>query len=197
MEIIKSYANETERHCKLFKQIFQDLAVIYKDMGRNPEPGSLIQQTREWEYPYALTMSEPKNGDKVLDLGGGASPMPMYLAQMGCRVTVLDIDSYDGNPNYNLDKLWGYHPMYRSKNLKYVKADMVKARIPPVYNKIYCIGVLEHMSERERMLMFAKIPLILAPGGIAVITWDTPITERVDRLLYHCDVDSLVIRKEG
>jgi predicted SAM-dependent methyltransferase len=112
-------------------------------------------------------------------------------------VEVIDIDSNDNNPNYNTNKLWGYCPQYTRPRLKYIKADMVNYNYNKKYDKIYCIGVLEHMSINDAELMRKKIPELLNDNGIAVITWDVAKDmNREDRLDYHCDVLSEVYYKE-
>ena len=194
MRVIKSYANKTETESESFRDLHLHLAGIYQFMGRKPEPNSLIQQTREWEYPYVILNSNPKAGDKVLDLGGGASPLPLHLADLGCDVEVIDIDSLDNNYDANFGRLWGFVPQFERENLHYIKDDFTKREfLQEYYDKVYCIGVLEHLTQDDADYTKALIPKLLKPNGIAVITYDVPTDlSRVDRLNYHCDVLSEV-----
>jgi len=162
---IKSYqANKIDTFSDNYKKLFKQFVDIYTEMKRVPEPGSLIQVTREWEYPFAILNSMPKVGDVCLDLGGGASPLPLYLARKGCNITVIDIDSYDNNHSYNDNKLWGYHPQFTETNLSYIKSDFLVYDFGnKKYDKIYCIGVIEHLKEEEQIRIYNEITEVRSP----------------------------------
>ena len=189
------HANEIEKNNPRFKALFQEMVVIYKEMKRLPEPNSEIQYTREWEYPFAIIKGEIEDGLTVLDLGGGASPLPLWLARKKCIVEVIDIDTDDNRPP-NRDMLWGYHPQYTETNLTYIKGDFTKYNFEKTYDRIFCIGVLEHLkTQEERDYVTELIPELLNYNGIAIITWDIPKVFSNEFLNYHSDVEATVIRK--
>ena len=198
---IKSYqANKIDTFSDNYKKLFKQFVDIYTEMKRVPEPGSLIQVTREWEYPFAILNSMPKVGDVCLDLGGGASPLPLYLARKGCNITVIDIDSYDNNHSYNDNKLWGYHPQFTETNLSYIKSDFLVYDFGnKKYDKIYCIGVIEHLKEEEQIKTKELMNKLLKKDGIAILTYDVPKQNNnfTDRLNYHCDVIGQIISHKG
>ena len=160
-------------------------------MKRIPEPGSHIQQTREWEYPFVILESKLKPDMTVIDIGAGASPLPLLLGIFGCKVDCIDNDSYDNNKEYNIGKLWGYHPVFETDNVKYHKIDAeqenIYKKLGKQYDVVMSIGVIEHLKNPK--VVKAQFQELVKPGGLVVITYDVPIDlSKADRLDYPCNV---------
>jgi len=179
---MNQYARKSERYMLSYKIIYDRLAEIYKSHGRIPESEetfpqglyhgvSKIQWSREWEYAWAITESRVVVGLNVVDMGCGASPLPILLAENGCQVIGIDNSTYDEYKVHNEKRLWGHHKLsnlvdYRNENLTKTTIEDEWAHI------VYCIGVIEHLKPEEIEDMKKEFRRVLVPGGYLVITED-------------------------
>lgn len=224
---MNQYAKKSERFMIAYRVIFDRLAEIYKSCGRIPEseetyPQGLyhgvtkIQWSREWEYAWAIIESKAVIGLNVVDMGCGASPLPILLAECGCQVVGIDNSTYDKYKTHNERRLWGFHKL--SNLVDYRNEDIIKTTIENEWaHIIYCIGVMEHLKPEEIELMKKEFNRILVPGGYVVITRDfdtgTELKEadlqwegfklvgntsfdKTDILNYGCEVFGWIQRKE-
>ena len=181
---MNKHANYTDRDTTEYQLLFNELADIYDACGRIPEsaetaPGAglfdyttRIQWSREWEYPWCLLVSRPKPGMNIVDLGCGASPLPIFLAKKGCNVVGIDNNSFDGGKAHSEVRLWGLHPEM-SDEVTYLDEDMTKTSLDDRWaDIIYCVGVIEHMRPDEVDVLKEEVCRILADDGLVVITMD-------------------------
>lgn len=179
---MNKYAKKSERYMLSYRIIYDRCAEIYKRCGRIPEseetyPQGLyhgitkIQWSREWEYAWAITESKVVVGLNVVDMGCGASPLPILLAEEGCSVIGIDNSTYDGYEEHNKKRLWGFHNL--SNIVDYRNESLTKTTIKDNWaHIIFCIGVIEHLKPEEVIEMKKEFNRVLAPGGYVVITQD-------------------------
>ena len=180
---MNSYANHKQKNSIAYKILFDIFADIYEECGRLPESADVapygkydgitrIQWSREWEYPWCLIESNVAPGMNVVDLGCGASPLPILLAKWGCTSVGIDNDSYDSNKQDNSQRLWGLHPdLERDVDWKF--ESITETSLPDKWaDRLYCIGVIEHMHRDEVEALRKEALRIMADDGEFLITMD-------------------------
>lgn len=113
--------------------------------------------SRKFEYPWVWYHGQFEQGQQVLDAGGGYTPLCYILANSGVKVTNLDV--------------WTEHLVPFPPNLTIVNGDI--AAIPFAdgsFDRVFCISVLEHGEDPERML--DEMWRVLKPGGRLLVTLD-------------------------
>ncbi len=130
-----------------------------------------LDNARDWENVHCLLELHKTFGgypDRLLDVGGGNSPVATYLARAGTHVTVLDVDrgalaSLERNAReLNLsERLIGVHGGIGRWPLE-------SDRYPAVLS----ISVLEGILRSKRAQHFAELRRVLAPGGHVLLTFD-------------------------
>jgi ubiquinone/menaquinone biosynthesis C-methylase UbiE len=126
--------------------------------------------SREWEYPYCIIASGVKRGDIVLDLGSGGSPLPPYLASMGCDVTVFDRE--DITKGQRSLRSYGIDP--KGYGLKFIQKNMGhKIPFPDnFFDIIYCISVVEELPFLNLFSFLYQVRKLLKGKGSFILTMD-------------------------
>lgn len=122
-------------------------------------PGFYLHPSKQWEYPWALESAELRLNSRVLDVGCGASILPVYLDRVGHRVVACDID---------LDwDLVGQTP------LPYVHADLTTLPFDSgQFEAVFCISVIEHLARHQMTSALQELNRVLRPGGRLLLTTD-------------------------
>lgn len=130
----------------------------------------LHQWSRQWEYPYVfkrikkVIQQEPKS--RILDAGSGVTFFPYYLKSQFFAANVCCCD-YDGI-------LSGIYEQINTDIDKSVEFSIADLRELPYdndwFNIIYCISVLEHTADYEKII--EELYRVLRPGGELVVTFD-------------------------
>ncbi|SFA50009.1 Methyltransferase domain-containing protein [Paracoccus halophilus] len=134
------------------------------------------------EYPWIAARMPRPEGLRVLDMGAGVAPLPLWLAQQGARVTTVDGHSLIRTPpapaNWNE---WGYldygliDDRIRSHNC--LMQDLPDAG---PFDLIYSVSVIEHIPAEARRAALAAMRDRLVPGGRLLLTLDLiPGTDRL------------------
>lgn len=157
----------------------------YNETGRKNE----LYWSRKAEYPWTLVNSgilikDEKTGKlkknkglrklRVLDVGCGCAPFLPYLASIGCK-------SYGITPDADAitvhDGLHGFDPDFgKALGLKIEinRAGMEDIPYPDNYfDRVYCISVIEHVSDEVMIAGAREMSRVLAFGGLLTITMDT------------------------
>lgn len=127
-------------------------------------------------------MPRRMDGLRVLDMGAGVSPLPLWLARQGAQVTTVDghdkIRVPPAQPDWNE---WGYLDFglidHHIRSLNCLMQDLTNAG---PFDLIYSVSVIEHIPAEARRLVLAEMKENLVPGGRLLLTLDLiPGTDRL------------------
>ena len=131
---------------------------IWKNLGE-------ISFFRRVEWKSILEWLDPKNGEKILDVGCGSGELILKIAKKGSQVYGIDISEEDINNSKDLA---------RRSNLaaKFQVADALNLPYPDNYfDKIVSSSCLEHFIDDIKALKEMK--RVLKPKGYLVLTTDS------------------------
>jgi SAM-dependent methyltransferase len=120
-------------------------------------PGFYLHPCKQWEYPWALENAGLGLNSRVLDVGCGASILPLYLDRLGHRVVACDID---------LD--WG---LVEQTPIPYLKADLTHLPFENAqFEAVFCISVIEHLAREQMTGALSELGRVLRTGGRLLLT---------------------------
>ena len=134
--------------------------------------------SRLWEYPWAILESHLEPGMCCADVGCGQTPFTIYLKEIGCEVVGFDPDYGSAAGSY----AFGVPMSFAQKTgIQFVKCGMESLGYPDEYfDRVFCISVIEHIPYRRvKINGMREIARILKPGGLAIITIDVLLFQRV------------------
>jgi hypothetical protein len=120
-------------------------------------------------YPWLIEHLEalPRSA-RILDVGAGLSPVPVWLAHRGYRVICIDkagrIYRPPARPDWNA---WGFfeyglvHPNLAAYNVSVADYGPTQH-----LDAIYAAGALAHMPARARDRALSRLPGWMLPGGV-------------------------------
>lgn len=192
-----------------YQKLRQVFDTIYRDeLKGSPHPSHakhperiVTHWSREWEYPYAVVNGEVKPGMRIVDLGCGGSPLiPYFVSRAGCHAAGVDLN-LQNTPGHNL-RGFAVPPEQLFPEVKWIRRSMSETNLPGgQWDRVFCISVLEHVSEALARETFREIRRLLAPGGRCVITTDVDGSHRtltIDfrRIIQLAREEGLVLRGE-
>lgn len=160
--------------------------------------------SRKWEYPWALLNANLQAGMRVLDVGSGGSPFPLYLGIKGFECYAADPSLDQGNPKQNwrrsfisffgITAAWGCPPHRRSLPVRYCRDSIQKLSFSDdFFDGVFCLSVMEHVPQSEWSLCMEQLSRVVKSGGRLLLTLDmlTPgANARVyKRLISACPLD--------
>lgn len=198
--VMNKFAIDDDFNIPEYQQVVADMEEIYWKTGRkqfDPKTDNYNQigrkgelyWSRKWEYPWALVNSDilikdaltgklKKNEElrklRVLDVGCGCAPFLPYLATLGCESYGITPDADAVNTH---DGLAGFDPDL-GKILK-LKMEIKQAGMEDIpypdnyFDRVYCISVIEHVSDEVMIAGAREMSRVLAYGGLLTITMDT------------------------
>ncbi len=152
---------------------------------------------RTIEYPWVADKLESlPRGQRVLDLGAGLNPLPLFLARRGARV-----DTVDSHPQVRVPPTvpswneWGFydyarvHPNLRSHNLS---AFDFEPDAP--LDVVYSVSVIEHMPRATWEAILTRCRRWLAKNGRLILTIDLiPGTESLWNYAEGLEVEPVAV----
>jgi SAM-dependent methyltransferase len=168
-------------------------------LARQYDPVS--EQRKLWENSWLIAHAQPAPGQRVLDLGGASSLFSFYLAQLGCKVQVVDNDWNNCAVVYNA----GYVAEQMDWDLRALDRDLSRP-LPFArdhFDRVFCVCVLEHLPSRLRQFVMREVGRVLKPGGLAGLTIDYDIqrpvrfTDKGLRFAYRQKIERDLIRPSG
>ncbi|MFA5054296.1 MAG: methyltransferase domain-containing protein [Parcubacteria group bacterium] len=117
--------------------------------------------SRRFELPWAFCEALPITGKSCLDVGSGFSPLPVLLADNCRRALSLDI-----KPSSHLRAVLLHH---RGQS---VQADLREYTPDELFDRVFCISVLEHVERIDIVAGLQRMRSWLSPGGRLIVTMD-------------------------
>jgi 2-polyprenyl-3-methyl-5-hydroxy-6-metoxy-1,4-benzoquinol methylase len=126
-------------------------------------------------YPWAATHLEAlAEGARALEIGAGVNPLPLFLAERGVFVDCVDGSPIIRTPPPTGDwNEWGYfdYSVLHSKLVSY-HCDVGNFTPQHVFDVIYSICVIAHMSRATREDTLRRCRKWLKPGGTLLLAID-------------------------
>jgi len=139
--------------------------------------------SRRWEYPYVLEQllrfaggrrAGRADGLRILDAGSGLTFFPHLVAQ---KLAAAEVQCCDRDPAMERDARRLMAPA--SPLVHYSTQDLARLSFADeAFDCTYCISVLEHTAERERIA--DEFLRTLRPGGLLVVTIDVSLDGRAE-----------------
>jgi SAM-dependent methyltransferase len=139
-------------------------------------------------YPWlAEALDGLAPSSRVLDLGAGISPMPLYFAERGMSVDTVDssriVRRLPVDENWNG---WGYFDYSAiDASIASQNCEAVSYRRDSQLDAAYSIGMIAHMPRQSRDLLFEQLASWLRPGGRLLFTVD--LVKSSDQVWNMCD----------
>ncbi|MCF8568338.1 class I SAM-dependent methyltransferase [Alicyclobacillus tolerans] len=152
-------------------------------------------------YEYAWASHFAQKDDVVLDAACGIGhPFKFYLAERTKSVFACDLDPRIEMPHYILADIADTFgaaasetfPMKYFKMISYKVADLTNLPYEnQMFDKIFCISVLEHMSEEALFNTLKEFKHTLKPLGLVILTFDYPSVDfqMMESAIVNCGLD--------
>jgi 2-polyprenyl-3-methyl-5-hydroxy-6-metoxy-1,4-benzoquinol methylase len=130
---------------------------------------------RTIEYPWVAEKLETlQPGQRVLDIGAGLNPLPLFLARRGVKVDTVDshplVRVPPTNPSWNE---WGFYDYARvHPNLRSHQMNAFDFEPAAPLDLVYSVSVIEHMPRATWEAILARCRRWLAKNGRLVLTID-------------------------
>jgi len=132
-------------------------------------------------YEYAWCLKFLNGAGTVLDAACGiCHPFKFYAAQRSTEMHACDLDhriNSDFEIQNDISKEFGQHGLnnLRSDRLNKLQANLTNLPYKNnMFDTIFCISTLEHMSEISMALAFLEFKRCIKPYGKIVLTFDVP-----------------------
>ena len=152
------------------KRIFSSAETV--DRLRGPFAIQINNTTRTFEYPWAFEAGRLQPGFQVLEIGGGLGGFQFVLDQHQCHVTNVDpgmeVEGWPCNAQ-SLDKL---NRLFGTR-VRLLNTTIAQASLPDAgFDRVFCISVIEHLSQTEAHSSMLQAHRCLKPGGLFIMTAD-------------------------
>jgi len=139
--------------------------------------------SRQWEYPYVydkifeFNRNNNKRLLKILDAGSGATFFPFFIMSSLSNVSVTACDNNSSCKDiFSAIQKNGQFPL---PDLKFDVEDLHNFTYDTdTFDVVYCISVLEHVSDVASIMKEFK--RVLKPDGILILTFDISIDGKHD-----------------
>jgi SAM-dependent methyltransferase len=123
-------------------------------------------------YPWVAARLEClQAGSRVLEVGPGLSPLPLFVARRGCFVDCVDSHpktcTLPPQPDWTE---WGYFDYATiDSRLRSHHCSILQFRPSGEYDAILAVGVLPHMPRADREETLRRCRSWLRPGGVLLL----------------------------
>ena len=142
--------------------------------------------TRKFEYPWAIEVADLVPGMKVIDLGGGLAGFQFVLDRLGLKVVNVDpgMEAKGIGWPCNQENIDILNSAFRT-NVQLVNSTLLEASLSGEIDRIFAISVLEHLQPEEIAETCEEVYRLLKPGGLFILTADlfldlSPFTSRTE-----------------
>jgi len=157
--------------------------------------------SRKWEYPWAVLNADLQAGMRVLDVGSGGSPFPVYLAMSGFECYAADpyLDQGRHMKSWRrrflsflrIANAWGLPPGADKGNkrlalVRYYSEIIQELSLPEgFFDRVFCISVMEHIPKSEWPLCIKQLAKVVRHGGRLLLTLDMSTPDANERVHEH------------
>jgi SAM-dependent methyltransferase len=139
---------------------------------RGPFAIQINNTTRAFEYPWAYEAGRLQPGLKTLEIGGGLGGFQFVLDQQQCQVTNVDPGMEGEGWPCNAESMGKLNRLFGAK-VQLLNTTIAQANLPDAaFDRVFCLSVIEHLSETEARSSMQQAHRCLKPGGLFVITAD-------------------------
>lgn len=120
-----------------------------------------IDISRAFEYTEAFAKLASVPQGYLLDIGSYRSPFPLFLAQQGYRICLIDID-----PAISQQMKWAYKVLDNCSFWLATQANGTRLPFPDsFFDIVTCISTIEHLPGDADICMAREIGRVLRGGG--------------------------------
>jgi ADP-heptose:LPS heptosyltransferase/SAM-dependent methyltransferase len=137
------------------------------------ECGIHVLATKQWEYPYAVSMMQGLGSHlKIADVGSGRGALSLYLARLGHDVTAYDFEfSPAPDDNNNLSDAAKFIRFAANQGFTAEFGDIFNLPVDDgAFDVVTCISVVEHVT--HKFYAVKEMLRVLKPGGKLILTYD-------------------------
>jgi flagellar assembly factor FliW/2-polyprenyl-3-methyl-5-hydroxy-6-metoxy-1,4-benzoquinol methylase len=152
-----------------------DLLRLLADLSRETFGFYTRHFPRTIEYPWVAEKLEwLRPGQRVLDLGAGLNPLPLFLARRGIRVDTLDSHPVKRVPPADSTwNEWGFYDYAQvHSNLRSHQLDAAAFEPDSPLDVVYSVSVIEHMPRATWEAVLGRCRSWLAGNGRLLLTID-------------------------
>jgi SAM-dependent methyltransferase len=130
--------------------------------------------TRIYEFPWVYQAIQPRQGLRVLEIGGGLSGLQFVVARSGSEVHNVDPFVDYGGGAYNSGPQKRHTQLNRSfkTDVKLHTSTLPDANITGSFDVIFSVSTVEHIPQDALVDTLTAARRILNPGGRIILTVD-------------------------
>ena len=181
---------ESYEHLKETK-LFFEMKTFSNEYANAYQIGNAFSHwSRRWEYSYAFSkisryMSTHTNDLKILDAGSAIRFFPFFISETQTNAELMCCDIQPG-----LEKEFARINSQIGKEVHYTETDLREQPFDDnSFDIIYCISVLEHTENYEKIVKEFK--RLLKPQGLLILTFDIALSSGKVEGLHPLDAKNL------
>ena len=150
-----------------------------------PSSFTSFHWSRQYEYTWGILKADLKPTDICLDAGGGYGIFKYALAKRTKKVVVIDKD------DSALFKSYKSMQRLEFDNIELINSPIDEYNPPYLFDKIYCLSVLEHIkTQQERISCLKSLYKMLKPNGSMLFSFDVVVHPGSDTYDFYIDTSS-------
>jgi homopolymeric O-antigen transport system ATP-binding protein len=131
---------------------------------------------RAVEYPWIFVETGSVFGKRILDIGAGVSPLPIFLAESGAWVVTVDHSSIirdRGEDSFNWNEWGAFDYGAIAPRLTSIREDILSVSLDAnSFDCIYSVSVVEHLLASDRRELWRRTEKWLKQDGVFLLTVD-------------------------
>lgn len=155
---------------------FPDMLIDLVRISRKNFGWFTKQETRVFEIPWIVKEARNLMDLRIMDIGSGVSPLPLYFAEKGAKVTTVDSSHIIRRLSVDQESWdeWGFLDYsLLNKNIESFNDDILSKDFPGGYfDCIYSVSVIEHLPASARRRLWEKVSEWLKKDGRLLLTVD-------------------------
>lgn len=122
-------------------------------------------QAQRARIDIVLSILQPKEGEKVLDVGCGVGTFVYHCAKKGAKAVGIDYSRESINVARQLAERFGV-----SANVEFIHCDAKSLPYPDMsFDKVVAVDFIEHIEDSQKRDALLEMLRVLKPGGFIII----------------------------